>query len=220
MKKILLASITIGTVLFVLFAASNSSAITGMFYKSNTVTLSAGEQYENNMTIRKYYNMTVRFRKGNSTSDLTFSNNQSYVVLKDSNGVELLRIDEIKNGKMYLVMDRLDLEKVATVSAYSLGDYEDVIDQPANFSYTGTKAYLTVTVTIGYKPSQLSGFVLDELTQEPLDNIEIALFSKDADPALTEPLYRTATESGRYSFNFSLQDTEYFDVYVKDYETG
>ena len=52
--------------------AISGYSLTGMFTKAFDKTLSPGESYERNITIREYYNLTVRFQKENSTELLEF----------------------------------------------------------------------------------------------------------------------------------------------------
>jgi len=72
--------------------AVSSYSITGLFSKAFDKTLSPGEVYEKNITIRNFYNLTVRFQKENSTSSyLTFDSNETVVALKGVIGNEILR---------------------------------------------------------------------------------------------------------------------------------
>src|SRR3990172_7729433 len=122
-------------------------ATTGFFSKAFDKTLGPGEQYERNITVRQYYNLTVRFQKETSTTSyLSFDNNDTAIILKDVNGTEIARGTGVINAKMYFFMNSQALDSIATVTALNLGDYADVTDQPANKTFSGTTAYITVKV--------------------------------------------------------------------------
>lgn len=50
----------------VILLAANSYSITGLFSKAFDKTLYPGEVYEKNITVRNFYNLTVRFQKEKS----------------------------------------------------------------------------------------------------------------------------------------------------------
>ncbi|MHA1743519.1 MAG: hypothetical protein ACTSV6_04635 [Candidatus Heimdallarchaeota archaeon] len=199
--------------------ATGTYSITGVFNKAFDKTLSPGESYERNITIRKFYNLTIRFQKETTTSSyLSFDNNQTVVELKDSSGNILFKGTGVTNARMYFLAERSQLLSIKTVSAYNLGKYEDVSDQPVDISYSGTTAYITVKVK--YKPSSISGFVIDELTSQPVEGVEVLAFSNSADPNADYPLVQNESNSnGRYILYFHLNASKALDIYVKDYNT-
>lgn len=145
-KKILIA-IALAVAATVSIILVGTFATTGLFFKAFDKTLSPGEQYEKNITIRQYYNLTVRFQKEtSSTTYLTFDSNDTTIVLKDANGSELAKGTGVINAKMYFLMNKMTLDNISTVTAMNLGDYEDVIDQQVNKTFSGTTAYITVKV--------------------------------------------------------------------------
>jgi len=198
----------------------NTFATTGLFYKAFDKSLGAGEQYENNITIRQSYNLTIRFQKEmTTTSYLTFDSNDTVVVLKDANGTEIARTTGLINGKTYFFMNSLTLDRIATVTALNLGIYADVIDQPANKTFSGTTAYITVKVR--YKPASISGFVTDELTGAAVEGVEIVAVDDGADPLSSVAVNSSVTNgSGFYSMQFDLNSSRALDIYVKDYEVS
>lgn len=216
MKKYVLVSII---AIMILSLAVSSRSLTGLFSKAFEKTLSPGEQYEKNITIRKYYNLTVRFQKENSTSYLSFDNNETIVVLKDTNGNEIARASGAVNGRLYFFLEKLQLDRIRTVSVYNLGSYQDVEDQQVSITYSGTKAYITVKVS--YKLAIITGYVFDELTNQSLEGIEIFSFEDGADPSIANPIAQSITDSaGRYTLVFNLTSSKALDVYVKDYEVS
>jgi len=216
MKKYILAIVIIAAIVSL---AVSSYSLTGFFSKAFDKTLSPGEYYERNITIRKYYNLTIRFQKQNSTSYLTFDNNETIVVLKDVDGNEIDRAGGAVNGRVYFFTEKLEIDKIKTVSAYNLGDYEDIENQEVNITYSGTKAYITVKVSYG--PAVITGYVLDDLTGQVIEGVEVLAFSDGSDPTLTEPLMQnTSTSEGRYLLTFQLNSSKALDIYVKDYIAG
>lgn len=222
-KKYLLIGIGVCASILVLTSVAIVSGIsfTG-FFKAFDKTLSPGEYYERNITVRKFYNVSIRFRKENSTTDLTFSDNETAVVLKDSSGSEILKIAGVKNGHIYAEMTNYELASVATISAYSISGYEDVIEQPVNesvLSFIGAKAYITVVVKIRYEPATMAGYVIDDLTGDLLSGITIAAFENNADPNTTVAIKQTVSDSdGKYSMVFDLSSSKALDVYVDGYD--
>lgn len=214
MKKYILAAIIVAVVATSL--AVSSYSLTGFFSKAFDKSLSPGEHYEKNITVRKYYNLTIRFQKQNSSSYLGFDNNESVVILKDADGNEIARAEEAVNGRVYFFTERLELDRIKTVSAYTLGDYQDIENQEINITYSGTKAYITLKVSYG--PASITGYVLDDLTGQIIEGVEVLAFPDGSDPALTEPIQQnTSTGEGRYLLSFQLNSSKALDIYVKDY---
>ncbi|MDI6798583.1 MAG: hypothetical protein QMD12_01125 [Candidatus Aenigmarchaeota archaeon] len=196
--------------------AVGSYSLTGVFSKAFDKTLSPGEQYERSITIKKYYNLTIRFQKQNSTSYLSFNNNETTVILKDSEGKEVAKASGAVNGRLYFLLEKSQLDRIKTVSAYNLESYQDVVDQGVSTTFSGTKAYITVKVS--YKPATLAGYVIDELTNQTLEEIEVLAFPDGSDPYTTEPILRnTSTSDGRYLLTFQLDSSKALDIYIKDY---
>ena len=94
----------------ILILASVSSAITGLFYKTTTKTLYPGDAVEQNFTVRKFYNLTVKFQKFNSTSDLTIRNSNTTIIFKDESLKEVERIVGMNGNSIAMVIDKLQLE--------------------------------------------------------------------------------------------------------------
>jgi len=209
--------IAIGIFLIALISLTiGSNAINGLFSKAFSKSLSPGETYERNITIRKYYDLTVRFQKENSTSYLGFDNNETAVVLKDVVGNEIARANGAINGRVYFFTEKLQLDRIKTVSAYNLGVYLDIENQEVNITYSGTKAYITVRVS--YKPATITGYILDDLTGQTVEGIEVLAFPDNSDPNLTEPILQsTSTSEGRYLLTFQLNSSKALDIYVRDY---
>jgi len=179
-------------------------------------TLDPGEYYERNITVRKYYNLTIRFQKQNSTSYLGFNNNETIVILKDADGNEIAKNQGAKNGRLYFFTDKLELDRIKTVSAYNLGEYKDIENQEINITYSGTKAYITLKVFYG--PAVITGYVLDDLTGEIVEGVEVSAFPDGSDPTLIDPiLENTSTSEGKYLLTFELESKQALDIYVKDY---
>lgn len=221
-KKFLISisvAITIASIVFIL--TNKSYSITGMFEKVFSTSLSQGEQYERNITIRKYYNTTIRFKKAdsNSSSYLSFDSNDTLVILKDTFGNELARTVGLESGKAYVIMDYLDVSAIKRASAYGFNDYEDAVEQAVNVSYIGTKAYVTIYLTPN--AARIFGFVTDELTNETVSSIELYAFEDNADPYMAEVVVQNATDAtGRYELNFGAGVLGSFDVYIKDYSAS
>ena len=214
MKKYL---ILISSILVISLFAVTSLSQTGMFSKAFSISLNPGEQAEKNITIRKYYNLTIRLQKENSTSYLSFDSPDSIITLKDFSGNEIATLAGLNNARAYLKMDRTIIDEISTVSATNLGSYKDVVDQSAILSFSGTTAY--VTIKVAYKGSSLSGYVIDDLTNENIPNISVSVFSSGQDPNFSSPVNETKSNSnGQYYFNFSSSQGSSFEVYTKDYE--
>ena len=215
LKKYLLLGI-LGIAIISLAASSYS--LTGLFSKAFDKTLYPGEVYEKNITVRNSYNLTVRFQKENSTSSyLTFDSNDTVVVLKDVNGNEVARSTGLVNGKTYFFVSSSVLDSIKSVSALNLGEYLDVVDQPFNISFSSTTAYITVKVR--YKPSAIAGYVIDEMTGQKIEGVEVLAFANSANPNTDESIAENVTDtSGRYLMNFQLVDSKSLDIYVKDFD--
>lgn len=198
--------------------AASSYSLTGLFSKAFDKTLYPGETYQNNITIRNFYNLTVRFQKENSTSSyLTIDSNDTVVVLKDSSGNEIARNTGLVNGKTYFFVSKQTLNSIRSVSASNLGEYLDVVDHPVNMSFSTTTAYITVKVRYG--PSAITGYVIDELTSQTVEGVEVLAFANSADPATEEPITQSISDSnGKYLLNFQLDSSKALDIYVKDFD--
>jgi len=216
MKKYMVSFLVIATIIAL---TVSSYSLTGLFSKAFDKTLSPGEQYEKNITVRKYYNLTARFQKENSISYLGFDNNETTVILKDIDGKEIARASGAINGRLYFFLEKSQLDRIKIVSAYNMGSYQDVVDQAVNVTYSGVNAY--VTVKVSYKSAVISGYVLDELTNQTLEGIEVLAFSDNSDPIITEPiLQNVSTSEGRYLLIFQLDSSKALDIYIKDYDTS
>ncbi|GEM_PF-4918867 len=214
--KNLIALLT--TIIFIALVATLTLATNSSFYKAFTKTVIVNTTYEQNITIRKFYNLTVRFRYSYDGNDLTFNDTDVIITLKDQNKNEISIINQVTNGKAYLVLDRKIIDSIAFVDVINLDKYEDVRDQIVNITYYGTKAYLTVIVQKKEGNATISGYVFDALTSEPLDDIEIYVYAKGADPYTSNPLAQSVTENGRYFLTlFANSDGITYDIYVKDY---
>jgi hypothetical protein len=198
-------------------------ATTGFFFKAFDKTLSPGEQYERNVTVRQYYNLTVRFQKEtSSTTYLTFDSNDTTIVLKNTSGNELASGTGVINAKMYFLMTKPTLDSIVTISAANLGEYEDVVDQQVNKTFSGTTAYITIKVHS--KPpvaASMFGTVTDELTSASVQGVTVAAFDDGADPSTASIINSSVSDSnGRYSMQFQLNASKAFDVYVSDYDVS
>lgn len=220
-STLVIAGVSVALLLLGVVSYASDLSFTG-FFKAFDVNLSPGEYYERNITVRKFYNVSVRFQKENSTSYLTFSDPDSLVVLKDSSGQDILREKGIDNGKIYETLTNYELESIRTVSAYNISDYRDVVDQPVNsscLSTIGAKAYITVTVTKG--PGVVTGYVVDDLTGVTLGGVTVAAFENDADTSSSSPVTQSVTDNnGVYMMSMELDSKESFDVYVDGYDVA
>jgi hypothetical protein len=217
MKKYILLG---GIAVAVICLAASSYSITGLFNKAFDKTLYSGEHYEENITVRIYYNLTARFQKENSTSSyIYFDSNDTVIVLKDFDRNEIARNTGVVNGKMYFFLSTSTLNSIKTVSAYNLGEYMDVVDQPVNITYSGTDA--TIKVKVKYKPSTIAGYILDELTNQTVEGVEVLAFANLAKPDTAEPISQNVSDSsGRYLLSFQLDGSKALDIYVKDYDVA
>jgi len=215
LKKYLLLGVL---VIAIVSLAASSYSLTGLFSKAFDKTLYPGEVYEKNITVRNSYNLTVRFQKENVTSSyLTFDSNDTVVILKDVNGNEVARSTGLVNGKTYFFVSSSVINSIKSVSALNLGEYSDVVDQPFNISFSSTTAYITVKVR--YKPSAITGYVIDELTGQTIEGVEVLAFANSANPNTDESINQNVTDSsGRYLMNFQLIDSKSLDIYVKDFD--
>ncbi len=186
------------------------------FFKAFDKTLYPGNNYERNITVREYYNTSVRFVKVNGSSYLTFDDDDCIVVLKDSSGNEIFRFVGIEDGKGYDIVNNSILSKIDKVYVYNMDAYEDVMGQSPEVTSIGTKTYITVVVEERAKPVKLYGYVSDELTGELLDGIEVAVFENDADAAVSEAITSYNTSGGYYEFDFDIGGGTAIDVYVRD----
>ncbi len=215
MKKILLVAIFLVSI-FVL--ASVSKGVTGLFYKVSTKNLYPGDSVEQNFTVKKFYNLTAKFQKYNSTSDLTIRNVNMTLIFKDGNLTEVFRIIGISGNSVSSVVDKLILDKIQYVSAYNINNsantYEDVENQLINVSYSGLKAAIIVkTNQIVVGDAIVYGYIVDALTNQTLDNVVI--FANYENNTVAE----NSTINGTYTIVLrtnSLGKT--FDFYTKDYE--
>jgi len=171
------------------------------------------------MTVKKYFNLTVRFRTSPSGSDLSFDDADGTVVLKDVNGNELYRKTGIVGGKGYILADKLTVDSISTINSFNIDSYDDVINQTLNITFYGTKAYATVLVAKKQGNATLTGFVFDDLTENSLQGISLTAMKGGSDPTIDNPDAETVTNTeGRYSMNLSATaDGSSYDVYVKDY---
>ena len=220
-KKWIFLATTLAVSCIILAVAMESYGITGMFDKAFSKTLTSGEQYERNITVRKFYNTTIRFKKTiNITTYLPFNGSDAVVILKGATGSEIVRLSGIENGKAYLVMDKRDLDVLSMVSVSGVADYEDVTDQLPIVSYSGTTAYITIILTQKVLPATIFGLVTDELTNQAVSGIELYAFSGGADPIASQPaVWNLTTESG-YILTFNTSQLGSYDVYVKDYSVS
>lgn len=227
MKKNLLIIIGVALSLSILVLSTASAAgldITGMF-KAFDKTIYAGDSYENNITVRKYYNVSIRFRKENSSSYLGFSDNDTMIVLKDSENDEIRSFTEVTKGKIYDKMDNYELGSAFYISCYNLSDYEDVVDyviEDSDVSFIGSKAYITVTLSEKtYQYSMIAGYVTDGLTGELVSGVSVYAFEDGADVEISEPIEECVTdENGRYTLEFELGSKKTIDVYVEGYDVA
>ena len=221
-KKYLLIGIGIFAAITLLAVASFASGIGSIdftgFFKAFDATLSPGEDYERNITVRMYYNATVRFRKGNSTTYLKFDDSESVIVLKDAVGNEIIRMHGIENGYSYDLMNNSALAAIATVSAYNISGYEDVVDQVPVLSTVGTKAYVTVSLEEAPMPASISGYIIDDLTGAFVGEVRVLAFENDANPENTTAVTEgTSDNNGEYLLTFELDSSKALDVYAEGY---
>jgi hypothetical protein len=218
--------IIIFSIATVLVLAASSLALTGAFTKVTTKTFQIDDSIEQNITIRKYFNMTVKFRKYNSTSDLTIRNDNTTIILEDADYNEVKRMVGIDGQSVYSVVDKLDLDKIKYVSAFNINNsakrYEDVINQEVSMSYSGNKATIIVRVNeMTEGNATLSGYVNDELTDQYLEGIEILAFAAGNDPNSSSPVVQDTTDAnGKYNLLIPINSSEKtYDIYIKDYSS-
>ncbi len=218
-NRYVLAGIGVFAAITLLAVASFASGIsfTG-FFKAFDKTLAPGEYYERNITVRMFYNASVRFRKGNSTSYLKFDDNESVIVLKDAEGNELLRLVGIENGYSYDLINNSALAAIATVSVYNISGYEDVVDQVPVLSTVGTKAYVTVSLETAPTPAWINGYIIDDLTGAFVGDVRVLAFENDADSDNTTAVTEgTSNSNGEYLLTLELDSSKALDVYVDGY---
>ncbi len=203
-------------VLFVFVLPISGYGVSGFFSKAFDKSLSPGEQYERNITVRRYYNVSIRFQKENSSSYLGFNDNSSRIVLRDANGSIIKEATGVKNGRHYILMENSDISSIATASAFSIDDYADIVDQSVNVSYSGAKAYITMTVTYGM--ASLSGYVVDDLTGEYVDGVHVYAFPDGSDPHIADAIMENVSIEGKYTLALQLNSSMALDVYAKDYD--
>jgi hypothetical protein len=222
-KRYSIIAVAILASILVISAASASGVDFTGFFKAFDTTLSPGEHYERNITVRQYYNVTVRFRKENSSSDLGFTSNTTIIVLKDSNGSQVLNITGVEKGKLYVKMDNYELGSVSTISAYNISGYEDVIDQSVDestLSFIGSRAYITVVVKEPSKEhSTILGYVIDDLTGKMVSEVSIYAFENNADVNTSDYIEKgVSDENGKYLMDFELGENKALDIYVEGYD--
>lgn len=188
------------------------------FFKAFDKTVYPGTQYTRNITIRKFYNATVRFTKGNSTSYLKFDDNDSVIILKDAEENEILRLSGIEDGKSYVLINNSALASIAKVSVYNIEGYEDVVDHTPVVTTVGTKAYVTISLEVTQGPSSISGYITDDLTGELVSGVRVLAFEDEANPDNSTAITQSVSdEDGMYLLTFDLDDKKSFDIYVEDY---
>ncbi len=217
MKKILIAIIFSVSLLALVTVASG---VTGFFYKVTTKTLYPGDVLEQNITIKKFYNLTVKFEKYNSTTDLTIRNSNTTIIFKDENFTEVNRVVGMNGNSVAFVSDKLGIDKIRYASAYNLNNsvnrYEDVDNQPVNISYLGLKATIVVkTNQVVVGDSVVFGFVFDVLTNQTLNDITI--FANNVNTNTT--ISQNTTINGKYTLVLQTNSLgKSVDIYVKDYD--
>jgi len=213
--KIILISFIAVSILFISLAYS--TGITGNLYKAFSKTLYPNDNIEQNITLRKYYNMTVRFRYSIDGSDLSFDDSDGTVILKDSNG-EIDRVTGIKSGKIYAARDKMQIDSIKYVELLNVDNYDMANNSEVSVTYYSTKAYLTIIVAKKQGSASLQGYIIDELTNQTLNGITVLAYDRGSDINVTDPLGQSVSENGRYSLNFQTDaDGKELDIYVKDY---
>jgi len=197
-----------------------SGSITGLYSKAYTVMLNPDENYQRNITVRKYYNLTVRFRYVPTGSDISFDDEDAMIILKDINGNGLMTFRSIEDGKIYQKMDKMDLDRISTIDAQNVGSFGDVVDQAVNITFYGTKAYLTIIVEKKGGTATVSGLILDDLTDEPLEGVGVVAFEKGLDPLTDQHTASSASSAEGYSLILPTEaGGKSYDIYVTDYKT-
>lgn len=219
-KKYLIASV-IGVVLFSVIAGITLSQ-TGAFSKAFSKTVQPNQMYEQNVSIRKFYNVTIRFRTSPSGSDLSFSDADAKIVLKDSGGNEIFRAIGVSSGKNYSVQDKLDLDSIASADSSNIDSYADNSNQQVNVSYIGTKAYVTIILAKAGGNATVTGFIFDELTSQNLPEIIISAFNSTLDPQTSSSAAANQTNSAGNYFLILPTDSDgtSYDFYISDYSVS
>jgi len=222
MKKIMLISVAVTSLLVML---GGSFALTGLFNKVLTEDFSSGEFVDKNFTIRKFYNLTARIQKENSTSYLTIRNNFTSIIFTDVNYNEIKKLDGFDGTAHYSIIDKKDLDKIKYVSTFNVSNsrnyYQDVFNQSVEVIYSGTRATFIIKVVIGEPPvveglnSTLTGYIIDDLTNQRISGIEIYSFQKNSDPTVSDFVVKNSTdENGKFFLNFEPGS---YDFYIEDY---
>lgn len=216
-KKYLIAAV-VGVALFSIVAGMSLSQ-TGYFSKAFSKTVQPNQVYVENVSIRKYFNLTIRFRTSPSGSDLTFSDPDAVVVLRDSSGSQIFSATGISNGKIYSTEDNLLLESIFAADSVKIDSYADNFNQSTSISYIGTKAYLTIILSKAGGNATVVGFVYDELTNRNLPGITITAMNSTLDPSIFPSAAANQTDSiGSYILAVpSGSDGQAYDFYISDY---
>lgn len=216
-----LMAITFGivvSIVVVALVASQGYGITGLFYKAFDKSLSPGEYYERNITVRNYYNLSVRFQKEGSSGYLGFDDNSSVIELKSANGTVIKSATGVLNGRIYMLVSSDELSAISTASAYSIDEYADITGQSVAPTFSGTKAYITITVH--YRTAMIYGYITDELTGESVE-AQVHAFEDGADPnTATAVITNSSGADGRYQLSLDLNSSKAMDIYVKDYDVS
>lgn len=216
-KKYLIATV-IGIGLFSVIAGISLSQ-TGFFSKAFSKTVQPNQIYEQNVSIRKYYNLTIRFRTSPSGSDLSFSDLDAAIVLRDANGNAIFNATGISNGKIYSIQDNLLLESISAADSANIDSYADNSNQSVSLSYSGTKAYLTIILSKASGNATVVGYVYDELTNQNLAGITISAMNSTLDPNLFPSAAANQTDStGSYTLVVPAgSGGQAYDFYISDY---
>jgi hypothetical protein len=219
-KKYLIAAV-IGIALFASVAGLTLSQ-TGFFSKAFSKTVQPNQIYEQNVSIRKFYNLTIRFRTSPSGSDLSFSDSDAVIVLKDFSGNEVFRAAGIVSGKNYSVQDKLDLDSIATADSSNIDGYANNLNQAVNVSYIGTKAYITIILSKASGNATVVGFIYDELTNQNLEGITISAFNSSLDPTVSVSTAASQTDAnGIYNLILPADsDGTSYNFYISDYSVS
>jgi len=217
-KVFAVAVVAVSIVAAFLLVSSEGYGIAGFFAKAFDKSMSPGEHYNRNITIRKYYNLTVRFQKEGSSSYLSFDDADSSIVLKAQNGSVVKTLEGVRNGRHYALAEGSEIASIYSASALGMDDYSDILDQLVNVSFVGTTAYLTIRVQYGQ--AYVSGYVIDDLTDQLVDGVEVAAFADGSDTQSSLPLVQNSTVGGRYQIVMNLNSTKSLEVYVKGYDVA
>lgn len=197
-----------------------SSGITGNFYKAFSKTIYPNDNIDQNITVKKYYNLTIRFRYSLDGSDLSFDDTDGTIILKDLNG-EIDRVSGIKSGKIYSLRDKLQIDSIKSVDLLNVEKYDTVNNGEVSITYYGTKAYLTVLVAKKQGNATLQGYITDDLTNQTLNGVTVLAYDKNSDINVTNPVGQSISENGKYSFDLQADaDGKEYDIYVKDYSVS